>query len=176
LERLASLVVYLAYVYVSQKKPRIDDARRLFGHVFTMKFEPEIEHLRKWFMAERFSGHGMQCCLDIADFVNRAKTYDEDVKVEFLSRKGTQLYNRGRNDLSFSPDTAIEDLAEALRLHLICYSADLLAGSIKVDTAEKYARNTAFFTACAPTASVGFAQMSRRRQQDGGMRCDDSGS
>ena len=134
-----------AYVLISQVPPRTDDARRLFGHVFAMKFEPDVQHLRKWFMVERFSGHGMQQCLDIADFIFRAKTYDDEVKIEFLSRKATQLYNRGRNDVSFAPAQAIADITEALRLHLTCYVADFASGSTKLEKTEEYARNTAFY-------------------------------
>jgi hypothetical protein len=134
-----------AYVHVCQKPPRLDDARRLFRHVFAMKFEPDIEQLRKWFVAERFSDHGLQHCLDISDFVHRGKTYDEDTKVEFLARKATQLYNKGRNDIAFSPAEGMRDVAEALRLHLVCYSANFNVQSIKLDKTEEYARNTAFF-------------------------------
>jgi hypothetical protein len=134
-----------AYVLISQAPPRIDDARRLFGHVFAMKFEPDVHHLRKWFIVERYSGHGMQQCIEIADFIFRGKTYDDDVKIEFLSRKATQLYNRGRNDISFGPAQAIADIAEALRLHLTCYVADFDSNSTKLEKTEQYARNTAFY-------------------------------
>jgi hypothetical protein len=46
-----------------------------------MKFEPDIHHLRKWFMVERYSGHGMQQTLDIADFIYKGKTYSEERKL-----------------------------------------------------------------------------------------------
>ena len=37
------------------------------------------------------------------------------------------------------------DITEALRLHLVCYSANFEVGSIKLDKAEEYARNTAYY-------------------------------
>ncbi len=134
-----------AYVYASQQPPRIDDTRRLFGHVFTMKFEPDIEHLKKWFSVERNSGHGLDQCLKIADFVAQGKRYSEDEKIEFLSRKATNLYNRGRQEVFFSPEKALKDLEEALKLHLLCFTKNFDSGSTKIDKSEEYARNTAYF-------------------------------
>jgi hypothetical protein len=134
-----------AYVYASQLPPSLDDARRLFGNVFTMKFEPNIAHLKTWFYAERDSGHGLDQCIKIADFVYRGKRYSDDEKIEFLARKGTCLYNRGKNDLVFSPNSAIEDIFESLKCHLTCYAKNMDVGSTKADKSEEYSRNTAFY-------------------------------
>jgi hypothetical protein len=133
-----------AYVCVSQNPPNLDDARRLFGHVFAMKFEPDILHLKEWFYAERNSGHGLDQCVKIADFVCQGKRYDDEDKIEFLARKGTCLYNRGKNDLVFSTDKALADLVGALRCHLACYVKNMDVGWTKADKSEEYARNTAF--------------------------------
>jgi DNA polymerase III delta prime subunit len=134
-----------AFVYACQSPPNIEDARRLFGHVFTMKCEPEIEYLKKWFYIERNSGHGLDQCVRIADFVCQGKRYSDDEKIEFLSRKGTCLYNRGRNDIFFSPETAFSDIRESLTCHLVCYAKNVEAGSMKTEKSEEYARNTAFY-------------------------------
>jgi DNA polymerase III delta prime subunit len=134
-----------AYVCVSQTPARLDDARRLFGHVFAMKFEPEIEHLKRWFFVERHSGYGLDQCLKIADFVSNGKTYGDDDKIEFLSRKATALYNRGKNNIYYNPVEGLTDVTESLSLHLICYSRNFDAGSTSVDKSEEYGRNTAYF-------------------------------
>jgi hypothetical protein len=135
-----------AFVQASQMQPRIDDIRRLFSHVFSMKFEPDIEHLKKWFFVERNSGHGIDQCIKIADFITQGKRYSDEDKLEFLSRKATNLYTRGRNDVFFSPEKGIKDIEESLRLHLLCYTRNFDDGSsTKFDKSEEYARNTAFF-------------------------------
>ena len=134
-----------AFVLISQKPPRIDDARRLFGNVFSMKFEPEIEHFKKWFFVERESGHGVDQCLRISDFIWQGKRYSDDEKIEFLSRKATNLYNRGKNDIYFSPTRGIKDVEEALSLHLVCYARNFERGGAKLETSENYARNTGFY-------------------------------
>jgi len=100
--------------------------------------------LRKWFVAERFSGHGMDQCLRIAEFVHKGKRYDDESKIEFLSREATTLFNRGRNDISFSPDQGILDITEALKLHLNCFATNVESRATKVNKSEEYARNTAF--------------------------------
>lgn len=110
-----------------------------------MKFEPDIDHLRKWFMAERLSGHGLDHCLRIAEFVYEGKRYDDESKIEFLSRKATLLFNRGRNDISYSPVQGIADVTEALKLHLNCFATNFESQTTKLDKSEEYARNTAFF-------------------------------
>lgn len=134
-----------AFVYASQSPPRIDDARRLFGHVFSMKFEPDIEQLKRWFFVERNSGHGIDQCLKICDFITQAKRYSEEDKIEFLSRKATNLYTRGRNEIYFSSEKGLSDIEESLRLHLLCYTKNFDIASTKLDKSEEYARNTAFF-------------------------------
>jgi hypothetical protein len=134
-----------AYVCLSQVPPRIDDARRLFGHAFMMKFEPNVEHLKKWFSIERNSGYGLQECLKIADFVSKGKRYDDDDKIWFLSRKGSLLYNRGKDEIYFSPERGMRDVEDALDLHLTCYYRNNEAGSIMTDKSDEYARNTGYF-------------------------------
>ena len=134
-----------ALVYASQIPPNLDDARLLFGHVFAMKYEPEIDHLKRWFYVERDSGHGLDQCVKIADFIWRGKKYSDEEKIEFLSRKGTCLYNRGRNDFGFSFESALADVTASLVCHLTCYSRNVEAASIKTEKSEEYVRNTAFF-------------------------------
>lgn len=134
-----------AYVLASQRPPKLEDTRRLFGHVFAMKFEPDIEHLKRWFLLERDSGHGYEHCVQIADFIAQGRRYSDEDKIEFLSRKATNLYIRGKNDITYSPERALRDIYEALRLHLACYSKNLEVSSIKIEKSEEYSRNTAYF-------------------------------
>jgi hypothetical protein len=110
-----------------------------------MKFEPEIEHLKRWFYAERDSGHGMDQCMKIADFIAQAKRYSEEDKIEFLSRKATNLYTRGREEIYFSSEKGFADISESLRLHLVCFTKNFEISSLKLDKSEEYARNTAYF-------------------------------
>jgi hypothetical protein len=128
------------YVCLNQSPPNIDEARRLFGHAFMMKFEPDVEHLKKWFSIERASGYGVDECLKIADFISSGKRYDDDDKIWFLSRKGSLLYNRGRDEIYFSPEKGLNDLEAALELHLSCFRRYYDAGSILIDKSEEYAR------------------------------------
>jgi hypothetical protein len=134
-----------AHVNASQTPPRIDDARRLFGHVISMKFEPDVDHLKTWFLVERNSGYGVEECIKIADFVSRGKKYGDDEKIWFLSRKATQLYTRGRSEIYFSPSRAIQDLGSALTIHLACFYRNFESGSTKTEKSDEYARNTAYF-------------------------------
>ena len=134
-----------AYTCLSQTPPKIDEARRLFGHTFLMKFEPEVEHLKRWFSVERDSGYGVEECLKITGVVARGKRYSDDDKIWFLSRKGSLLYNRGKSEIYFSPEKGITDMEEALRLHLSCYKKNFETASLQTQKSDEYARNTAFF-------------------------------
>jgi hypothetical protein len=102
-----------------------------------------LEQLKNWFYVERDSGHGLDQCVKIADFICNGKRYSDEEKIEFLSRKGTCLYHRGKNDLSFSPQSALGDMKEAIRCHLICYTKNVELSSTKTEKSEEYARNTA---------------------------------
>jgi hypothetical protein len=134
-----------AHVYCNQSPPNLNETRRLFGHVFSMKFEPDIEHLKTWFLMERDSGYGLDQCIRIADFIYEGKRYTEEEKIEFLSRKGTCLYNRGKNEIHFSAEQALRDLIDSLVCHLICYSRNIVSASAKAETSERYATNTAYY-------------------------------
>ena len=109
-----------------------------------MKFEPDIDQITSWYFAERDSGHGLEQSLKIADFVSSGKTYDEDTKFVFLSRKATLLFNRGRENIHFDPSRGAQDLEAALNLHLVCYEKAFEGGSNRLNKVEEYARNSAF--------------------------------
>jgi hypothetical protein len=129
-------------VYAAQKPSRLDDARRSFRHVVAMKYEPKTEHLKSWYYAERDSGYGMSECLSIADLVAQGKRYNEDDKIDFLAKKATTLFQRGRNEI-YSSAQGINDLLEALILHIACYTKGLNADSPKAEVSKRYLRNTA---------------------------------
>ncbi|AND86596.1 blr0871 [Bradyrhizobium diazoefficiens USDA 110] len=132
------------FVCASQVPPKLDDARVYFGRAFAMKFEPDIDQITSWYFAERDSGHGLEQSLKIADFVSSGKTYDEDTKFVFLSRKATLLFNRGRENIHFDPSRGAQDLEAALNLHLVCYEKAFEGGSNRLNKVEEYARNSAF--------------------------------
>jgi hypothetical protein len=132
------------FVCVSLRPPKLDDARSHFNRAFAMKFEPEIEHLKAWYFAERDSGHGLEQSLKIADFVCQGRKYDDETKQTFLSRKATLLFNRGRENIHFDPTRGIADLEAALCLHLTSYEKASEAGDSRLDKIEEYARNSAY--------------------------------
>jgi hypothetical protein len=109
-----------------------------------MKFEPDIDHLKAWYFAERDSGHGLEQSLKIADFVCQGRKYDDEAKQTFLSRKATLLFNRGRENIHFDPTRGVADLEAAMCLHLTSYEKAFEAGDSRLDKIEEYARNSAY--------------------------------
>ncbi len=133
-----------AYVYASQQPPQLDDARNHFARALVMRFEPDIEHLKTWYFAERNSGQGSEQCLRIADLVYQGKRYDETTKQTFLSYKATLLFNRGRENLHFDTQRGIADLEAAMMLHLSSYEKAYDTSSPRQDKIEEYTRNSAY--------------------------------
>ena len=70
--------------------------------MLAMKFEPDLEYLKRWFSAELASGYGLDQCIKIADIVCQGKRYSDEDKIDFLSRKAATLYNRGRENASLA--------------------------------------------------------------------------
>lgn len=65
--------------------------------------------------------------------------------MQFLARKGTCLYNRGKNDLLFSFESGLRDIRDSLICHLTCFKLGSEAGFLKMEKSEEYAKNTAFY-------------------------------
>ncbi len=134
-----------AYVCLNQSPPNLEEARRLFSDAFAMRFEPDFSHLDAWFFAERDSGHGLNECIRIADFVSAGKKYTDEEKLRFLSLKAAVIYNRGKNEISYSPDTALKDIRDALVLNLACYRKTFDSGMPRVDITERHVTNTGYY-------------------------------
>jgi hypothetical protein len=133
-----------AYVYASQQPPQLDDARNHFARAFVMKFEPDIDHMKAWYFAERDSGQGLEQCLKIADRVCQGKKYDDETKQMFLSRKASLLFNRGRENIYFDTSRGLSDLEAAMTLHLSSYEKAYDSGNSRLDKIEEYTRNSAY--------------------------------
>jgi len=130
--------------YASQQPPQLDDARSHFGRAFVMKFEPDIEHLKPWYFAEKNSGQGLEQCLKIADLICQGKKYDDETKQMFLSRKASLLFGRGRENIYFDPSRGLNDLETAMILHLSSYEKAYDSGNSRLDKIEEYTRNSAY--------------------------------
>ncbi|WP_249154133.1 ATP-binding protein [Bradyrhizobium manausense] len=133
-----------AFAYASQRPAQLDDARSHFDRAFVMKYEPDIEHLKPWYFAEKESGQGTEQCLKIADFICNGRKYDDDTKLTFLSRKASVLFNRGRENIYFDPSRGISDIESATLLHLSSFEKAYDLGSSRLDKFEEYARNSAY--------------------------------
>jgi hypothetical protein len=120
----------------------MDDVRRLFKIAIKMGLEPDLEHLKRWFYAERDSQHGLDQCIMIADLVCEGKKYSDEEKIEFLSRKGGCLYLKGKLELPYSPEIGFQAMRQALKCHLTCYTRHVVDSSTRSDRSEEYARNT----------------------------------
>jgi hypothetical protein len=133
-----------AFVYVNQQPAQLDDARTHFQRAFVMRFEPDIEHLKAWYFAERDSGQGLEQCLTISDLVCQGKKYDDEIKQTFLSWKASTLFNRGRGNIYFDPSRGLADLENAITLHLSSYEKAYDSGSPRLSKVEEYTRNSAY--------------------------------
>lgn len=134
----------LGYVCSCSIMTRLPQARAAFKYAFDMKFEPEYHYLRAWFNAEKGSGVNDGWCISISDFVLQGKRYEERDKMEMIGRKATSLYARAQERLITDPSDALKDLTEALRLHLRAYRLYCIAGDIRAENSDRYARGTAF--------------------------------
>jgi hypothetical protein len=132
------------YVAAKQWPPKLDDARRFFANVFTMKYTPHLHHLRAWYLAERESGFGFDYCMQIVDFVAGSRKYSDLEKIEFLSRKATLLFARARDDRFVDPSRAVKNLKESLKVNLSCYAQNEALGTVWTIKSEEWCRNTGY--------------------------------
>jgi hypothetical protein len=109
-----------------------------------MKFEPDVEHLKAWYFAEKNSGQGFEQCLRIADLIYQGKKYDDETKQEFLSRKASLVFTRGRENIHFDTSRGLNDLENATILHLSSYEKAYDSGNIRLEKIEEYSRNSAY--------------------------------
>lgn len=70
-----------AYVSACQKNPNMEDVRRLFKIATEMGLEPDLDHLKRWYYAERDLQHGLDQCIKIADLVCEGKQYSDEDRV-----------------------------------------------------------------------------------------------
>jgi hypothetical protein len=132
------------YVAARQTPPKLDDAREFFRRAMMMKYEPEFEYLKAWYFAEIGSGHGQEQALRIANFICQGKRYSDSIKQDFLSRKASILFNRGREHIHFDPAKGVTDLEQSLLFQLQAYSLAFESASARLDKIEEYSRNTAY--------------------------------
>lgn len=136
-----SVVGYVLSCFSSSK---LTETREAFKYAFSMNFEPDYKYLRAWYNGEKKSGINDGWCISIADFVLNGKRYTETEKLEMLGRKGTSLFARARERLYTDTSDALTDLVEALRIHLRAFRLYCIAGDLRSENSEKYARGTAF--------------------------------
>ena len=136
--------VVRGYVRCCSQSSSLSEIREDFDYARSMKFEPEFKYLRAWYNMEKESGIHDGRRIAIADLVLQGKRYTEPEKLEMLGRKATSLYARGQERLHTEPLDGLKDLTEALRLHLRGFRLHCLAGDIRAQTSERFARNTAF--------------------------------
>jgi hypothetical protein len=84
-----------AEVYCLCKPARTTEAREDFQYCVDHSYE-NIEGMRRWFELERHAGSSANQ-EKICDYVIEGKSYADNVKNEFFSRKATVLYFRGRD-------------------------------------------------------------------------------
>lgn len=124
--------------------PLLDDARRFFSNAMQMGSEPEVDHLRQWFIAERESGYGVEQCGKITAFVQSGKRYNETEKLEFLSRKAIALYIFGRENRYSDPVRTAELWLEALKAHLVCFRAEAKGDTVLSGRSDEFSCNTCY--------------------------------
>lgn len=80
----------------------------------------------------------------IADIVISGNRYQEQEKLDMMSRKAMSIYTRARDRLNTDATDAIKSLRDALLLHLRVFKVQCVTGNARADITEKYARNTTY--------------------------------
>ncbi len=132
------------FVAASSKPPRLDDARQFFRDAIKMKGEPDIEHLRAWFSAERGSERGLQVCIEIADLVRTGRSYRESDKLAYLFKKASVHYTIGYEHRLVDPEIGRKNLIDSLECYLTYF---FLTAAIDIQRplkTDEYIRNTSY--------------------------------
>ena len=105
-----------AGIYSKCNPPRTAEAREDFQYCVDHGYE-NVEGMRQWYMLERNAGSSINQ-EKICNIVISGKSYADNVKHEFISRKATVLFFRGRDQGVGSPDSYDlfeRSLAESVR-------------------------------------------------------------
>ncbi len=134
-----------ATVSLYQSPMALDQARRDFDQAFAFKFSPDPDLVRDWFDAERQSDLADQQTKHILETVRASKGYGQDVRVEFVSRRASFLYNLARASHQVDREQSWERLFEAVDLHLTALYSRRRFNLLGVSKTTEHARNTSFF-------------------------------
>lgn len=95
--------------------PRMAEAREDFQYCVDHGYE-DVEGMRRWYTLER-SADSSVSQIKVCDYVIFGKSYAENIKQEFTSRKATVLFFKGRDQGQGSPDGY--DLFESSLTHSV---------------------------------------------------------
>jgi hypothetical protein len=134
-----------AAVALYQNPMALDQARRDFDQAFAFKFSPDADLIRDWFDAERLSDLADRQTKHILETVKSSKGYGQDVRVEFVSRRASFLYNFARASHQVDREQSWERLFEAVDLHLIALYSRRKFNLLGVSKTTEHGKNTSFF-------------------------------
>jgi len=133
---------YRGYVGTRFTPAEIQSVREDFEFAFSMKFDPPEEHVLAWYIAEEQFGEAAHSCLKICDYVQKGRSYSNFVKINFLSRKASFYYNRGKDQRILDVEESKRNLGESIFIHGKVYFSSVQTGDLNVIRYEGYYRNT----------------------------------
>jgi len=126
------------YAALHLSPANIADARDYFQNSFSMRHGPEVQYIREWFIAEQKLDGADHYTGLIYQLVDNAREYDNSIRLEFMSRRATTLYNLARAGFYSDPEKSIARLLDAIRLHAQGYR---LTASDNTKQAYMFERN-----------------------------------
>lgn len=100
----------------------IADARDYFQNSFNMRHGPDIQYVRKWFVAEgKLDGADHYTDL-IYRLVDNARDYDDVIRMEFMSRRAEVLYFLARDGIYSDPEKSVSRLKDSIHLNAKGYN------------------------------------------------------
>lgn len=133
------------YAALNMSPPNISEAREYFKNSFAMRHAPEESYIRQWFMEEH-RGDAADIWTDVIfKLVNGARGYGEELRMEFLSRRASTLYNLARDGFYTEPQRSLDRLIESMKMHALGFSRTCGTDTKQAIMFQRNFTNTAFY-------------------------------
>lgn len=128
-----------AILYSNANPCKLTEARDDFTYCIDQKLE-DVAGMRAWYLIEKNIGHNIFNQKKVCDLVINGKTYSDNVKFEFRTKKAYSIFIDSKD----RPDAdAFDMLCESLDLNLLAYNYFLNSGR-DINNIDRIVRNTAF--------------------------------
>lgn len=133
------------YAALLQVPANIEQAASDLRFAISMKYDPAISYLALWHKVSEERGLGNLYCDEIVEHVSRSRSYSDEEKISFVSRRASRLYRLAKEERAVSPVAAIGKLRVSGALQAETFTKSNRRGYRDALRYEEYFRNTTLF-------------------------------